>query len=777
MKILKSVEHLHRFGFAIHLLHPKSKRPVAAKWSKGERASWKELTASYQKGMNVGVRLGSPSKIGKGYLAVIDCDVKSEDPRHVAEMEAKLKEFHEGSAPVVFSGRGNGSRHVYILTPEPVRFQRLSQSSEKVKVRMPSAGDPSKDELAKLTTEEIEDRIRLRAAWEIALMGEGQQVVLPPSIHPDTGKEYRWGGAFPDPRALPFRDFKQEGRGKDDRAAISSDWKPVPVDLVSSSLPDRVVDQILSGEGVGDRSAALLGVTNQMLRAGLKDDEILTVLTDPENYLGQVAYDHAQTNSRARAAEWIRKYTLEKSKRETLAEEQFKAEVEVMAILPDEEAEAQAGEIAPTEPEDWRDLIERGKPETGSKPKNTLKNVILILQGEGGKDVFKRDDFANAELYGSDAPWGGKRGAEFTDLDTILIKSWLADNYRFEPSNDRINEAVAKIASLNRYHPVREYLDRLEWDGKPRLDTWLKDYLGARAPEPYLSAVSRKVLTAMIARIYEPGTKFDYVLILEGLQGAGKSTALRNLVSDAWFTDSEINVSDKDAVMTMRSKWLIELGELSGMRSADVELLKAFVSRTEDRIRVPYGKRAENFPRQCVFIGTTNRGEYLKDPTGNRRYWPVKISAIDFNRIKRDRDQLFAEARFAYELGEPLYLDEPEALAGALDAQKARQVEDSWDEILANWLASEDVEEGGPRLPRDRFTMLDLFSDFGPFGAWKPNQPEVKRAGDALRKLGFEKRQVWDNQIKAPRKFWERSDTKEKPFEKKALSPLSSSDA
>jgi predicted P-loop ATPase len=730
---------LHARGFALHWLHPRSKRPIEMRWTSGARKSFDELRAEYRKGLNVGVRLGSASKLKDGYLAVIDCDVKSTDPRHVAEMEEKLKSVFTDRerAPVVLSGRGNGSRHIYVRTEKPVKPRRLAQSREKVKVLMPSA-KPSRAELEELTEAELDSGTRLRYAWEISLMGDGQQVVLPPSVHPDSGKCYAWEDEYAHANRLPLLEVHQETERERATEIVPGAFKPVAVDLALSSLPDSTYDQIVEGADVSDRSAALLSVANVMLKHGFSDAEILTTLTDPDHFLGTVAYEHAQTKDRARAAEWVRRYTLEKSKRETSAEEVFKAEVEVANVLNEAEA-AQLEEETTPEPEDWRDLIERGDEKSGFRPKNTLKNVILILQGEGGKDVFKRDEFANAELYGRAAPWGGRTGDEVTDLDTIRIKTWLADRYRFEPSDDRINQAISKIGDVNRFHPVRDYVDALVWDGVPRIDTWLKDYLEASAPEPYLSAVSRKVLAALVARVYQPGIKFDYVLIFEGLQGKGKSTALKNLVGDAWFTDSTINVRDKDAVMIMRSKWLIELGELSTMRAADVEELKAFVSRSEDRIRVPYGKRSENFPRQCIFVGTTNRDEYLKDPTGNRRYWPVRVGAIDFKRIARDRDQLLAEAKIAFDLGEPLYLEEEEARVAAEGEQADRSVTDSWEEMITKWLEADGTDQDGSEMPRDRFTMLDLFSDFGPLADWKPNQPELKRAGDALRKLGFSK--------------------------------------
>lgn len=752
---------LYDLGFAIHWVKPKSKRPVELGWASGPRKTWSGLIKSYTRGMNVGVRLGSASKIGDQFLAVIDCDVKSTDPAHTAEMEAKLGSLLgelANSSPVVLSGRGNGSKHVYVLTEAPASAQRLAQSSEKVKVFMPSSERASAQELKELAPEEIKKGMRLRAAWEIAVMGDGQQVVLPPSIHPDSGESYTWLRPITHPSDLKL--FKFDQKVKTSKKENSAPFTEVEVDLVTSKLSNVTYEMIVNGEGVSDRSAALLGVTNKMLKAGFTDDEILTVLTDPDNYLGAVAYEHAQTEDRARAANWLRRYTLEKSKRETLAESVFQDEVVEEEPLSPEAAASQLEELIGGE-KDWRDLIERGSVESGCKPKNTLKNVIMILKGEGGDDVFKRDEFANAELYGRVAPWGSQVGAEVSDLDTVRIKSWLADNYRFEPSNDRIGEAISKIADQNRFHPVREYLDSLVWDGVPRIDNWLKTYMEASAEEPYLSAVSRKTLCAMVGRIYRPGIKFDHVLILENeKQGVGKSTSVRMLAGDKWFSDATINIGDKDAVLTMRSIWVVELGELSGMRKADVDQLKEFVSRTTDRIRVPYGKRTENFPRQCIFIGTTNSKEYLKDPTGNRRFWPVSVGACDFKAIERDRDQLLAEAKFAYDLGEPLYLENSEMIEASLVEQEARAIQDPLEEVLSDWL-NEKVKERkegdddlGPFIDRKQFRTSDLFSITGPLHGKNMTAAESARVIPLLRKMGFTSVVKWNAEKKISQRFW-----------------------
>lgn len=728
---LREAKRLYALGFAIHWLRPKSKAPVLDKWTSGPKHTWKALAKSYRKGMNVGVRLGHASVIRHRYLAVIDIDVKSTDPKHKLEAYQELwkvvPNLPEGrSVPTVLSGRGNGSAHLYIATKSPVAPQKLAWSEERVKVFMPSSGisDAARKELTK---QEIKKGIRIRPAWEIAVMGEGQQVVLPPSVHPDSGKEYQWTTPLSKPSDLVELTFKSQAK-KITRE--KTDWKPVEVDLVSSNLSSETVDLILTGE-CEDRSAALFKVAIEMLREGFTDAEILTILTDTSNGLGSCAYEHAKTRSRKRAANWVYNYTIKKARIEISAAKDFEDEVEIEP-LSEADADAQIKElIDPPGPDDWQKKLIRTQHNAIA---SNLRNVILILQSVSPQ-VFRKDLFANSEIYGSDTPWGGKCGAEITDTDIVNIKRWVAKRFGLEPGNDKIQDAIVGIGHDNAFHPVRDYLATLDWDGVPRIDTWLKDYLHAKAPEPYLAAVSRKLLCALIARVMVPGTKFDQVVILEGKQGVGKSTALRHLVGDAWFSDAFMNIQDKDAVLGMRSVWLKELGELSGMRGTDAELLKEFLSRTVDRVRVPYGRRTEPFPRQCIFVGTTNKQEYLQDDTGNRRFWPMKVGRCNFRALRKDRDQLLAEAYFAWQLDEPLYLEELKAQQQAEVEQHIRTIHDSWTDLFLDAMGKDSS------MDYNRFRMADLFDGTAvedrPFGGVKMGYSEQKRVGSLLRKLGY----------------------------------------
>lgn len=741
----KEAQRLYGLGFAIHWLHPKSKRPVESGWTTGPRKDWDYLKDTYQSTFNVGVRLGTPAKIGENYLAVVDVDVKSTDKRHREEAVAAAKELLNGvKCPAVSSGRGNGSRHYYCVTKEPFKTFNPAESTDIVKVMMPSK-KPSKKELETLTEAEIAQGIRLSKAWEISLYSDGRQVVLPPSIHPDTNKPYVWTSPLVDAASLPVIafempapeieevDFMSPPKGdKGERAKEAvDDFEIEPVDLAWLPISDKMRKAIQHGEGVNDRSAYLLPASAALVSAGLTKNEVLTVLTDPKTFLGACAYDHAKTQSRKRAALWLWKYTVKRVMQERDAVAIFKVAppVEAPVILSDEGAKAQADEIE--EESDWRQYLEATR---FGEYKPTLHNCRTILTNVcGTPNIVGRNEFAANDFYMVNTPWRSKKGDAVVDHDITRIKFYCIENFAVEFGDHCINQTLIEIADKNRYHPVRDWLRGLEWDGVERIDTWLKDYAGAEAPEPYLSNVSRKLLVALVARVMKPGIKFDQIAILEGLQGTGKSTILRKLVGDDWFSDAPLNIGDKDAVLTMQSKWLIEVGELSSLNKAEIETFKSFISQQVDRIRAPYGKRVEEHPRQCVVIGTTNNDEYLRDLTGNRRFWSVKtVGRIDHVAIEKVRGQLFAEAYAYFKLGEPLWLEDRDAETQAVGEQAKRMQSDEWLPIVEDIVTLE-------TFPRAGFEMREVSKKMDSLGAHKLSPTDVHRISRCLKLLGFER--------------------------------------
>lgn len=755
--MLTEARRLWTLGLAILWLHPKSKRPIDTGWTTGPRHSGKRLRDQYRDGFNIGVRLGTPSKVGGKYLAAIDCDVKSTDPRHKAEMEKKLAELFPGlneRSPRSQTGRGNGSCHVFILTEKAAGPRRLSQSSEKVKVKMPSA-KASKGDAANLSPAELAAGWRMRTAWEIALMGTGQQVVLPPSIHPDTSKPYVWVFGLEDPSQLSTIDVDTVGSGsggvqKSSTEPAGSDkfkFQTEDIDLLSSSVPDPLIDMWLTGKECSDRSAGLLIVAEALVKASERFtvNQMLTALTDKDSYLGQAPYVHARTQDRNKAAYWVYRYTLKRAIRDYDISISFgvidaRALKEIGETLTDDEAKTQVNELCPTDVVEFNDE---------GKPYSSLKNVISMFCRSYGRTIFRFNEFSGLETHGVNTAWA-KKDEEITDAHLAQIVHWFSKSYRIEPAVDKILKAITVISRRNTFHPPREYLRRLVWDGVPRIDTWLKDYMGAVGPEPYISDVSRKTLVALVKRVFFPGCKYDQVLILEGKQGIGKSTALRNLVGDEWFSDAHVNIADKDGVLAIKSAWLVELGELSGMRQADADLLKEFISRRTDKIRVPYGRRPEAFPRQCIFIGTTNSAAYLKDLTGNRRYWPVTVTKVLYNEIEKVASQLLAEAVYWCDLDEPLYLRN-KANDQAAAEQEARLEEDAWVHLIGDFLQRQ-KESPTENFPVDRFSLNDIFSDWGPLPKSPDHPQNQKRVSAALRKLGYDNKPVKIDGV--PKRLW-----------------------
>jgi predicted P-loop ATPase len=292
-----------------------------------------------------------------------------------------------------------------------------------------------------------------------------------------------------------------------------------------------------------------------------------------------------------------------------------------------------------------------------------------------------------------------------------------------------LKAAVVLAANGNAFHPVREYLSELVWDGVARCDSLFVDYLGSE-DKPYSRHVARLMLVAAVARIFEPGIKFDTAVILEGLQGRGKSTFIRTL-GRYWSAELEGDFSDrKQMIELMQGKWLIEVPELSGFSRTDVRSIKAFISCGSDRARLAYARRAGEFPRQSIFIGSTNDREYLRDASGGRRFLPIEchVEMIDIPRLRQNVDQIWAEAVVIYRqmrvelplsTGDlPLYLADHEAADEAAKMQESRRVESAEDALvgqIAQWLdkpiASGDITEDGEGKLRDVVCLVQVWRE------------------------------------------------------------------
>ncbi len=350
--------------------------------------------------------------------------------------------------------------------------------------------------------------------------------------------------------------------------------------------------------------------------------------------------------------------------------------------------------------------------------KKNMTNLMMFIENvrELGPNLRWNELAQRAEWYGK----------PLADADLIDIRLHL-ERSGFEPSVSDVYPAVMRHARQNAFHPVRDYLAAQVWDGTRRLDHWMQACLGAR-DAAFVRAVGRKTLIAAVARAYQPGCKVDTVLVLEGPQGIRKSTAIAALFGPE-VTAESVNLFDahNKMVMSMMGAWCVELAEFIAIQRKEQNTVKGMISMRADTVVLPYAKMASTHPRQCIFFGTINPGEsgYLTDSTGNRRYWPVAVTSANIELIQSRRDQIWAEARQAYEAGEPWWLTaDEEALAAEQVAE--REEYDVWEEILGGKLAEYQTVTTAAALE-----LLNI-----------PHERKDRRAelrvAKCLRKLGFE---------------------------------------
>lgn len=295
---------------------------------------------------------------------------------------------------------------------------------------------------------------------------------------------------------------------------------------------------------------------------------------------------------------------------------------------------------------------------------------------------------------------------------------------------------VRAAARRNKFHPVRDYLAKLQWDGLDRIDRWLVDFAGA-PDTPFVRAVSRLVLIAAVRRIRQPGCKFDEMLVLESPEGYEKSTAFRVLAGDDCFLDqAPLHADPRVVIEQLRGRWIVECADLAGMRRGEVETVKAFMSRTEDSATMKYARETTKLRRQCIFVGTTNESNYLLSHTGNRRFWPVRVGRFNIDGLRASRDQLWAEAALAEDSGEGIRL--PRALWGdAADEQSARLAIDEWDDLVEDWLRLQLDERNLISPMGPRVTLAKVAE--GGLGL-KPNQLDqrtIERVAKCMRNAGW----------------------------------------
>lgn len=762
-------------GVALHWLRRREKAPIEADWSTAPVHTLETLTASYRGGANLGVRLGEPSFTPAGYLHLIDVDIR--DAAQAGDAWNALLEMWPGArnAPYVVSGSGGASEHRYFVTEKPFRSRKLAHSAGFSMVY-----DAKKDRDVK------------KWDWEIELFGTGKQAVLPPSLHPDTGNPYAWGrdldldllgmGLGPSILAETVASW---GASADDLSLGEDDDLFAMIRAEPMGLSEAEIAATVGGlppEWVEDRDCWLqVGqALHHEYQAGAQGFERWCEWSKAS----------AKFDMKDQAAVWksfgserIRKPVRMASLIKAAGDYRLAAaHADLEALLGGDEPPASTAlTVIPAEPvaDDLADLLGAVAPPTPKpKPavvvdpewqshlqrneegviKATLPNVQLIVRNdirtrgiiafnEFTQDIVLIRSPKTAKLRKeSPKPVRQLDGAIWKLRDPLNGDIWTDshDNavravieaperqggYGLKTSDRDLRAAVDMVAHENAFHPVRDYLERTTWDGVSRAETLFVDYLGAE-DNAYHRAVGRMTLLGAVTRIFEPAHKFDFVPILEGVQGKRKSTFIE-ILARSWFSELEGDLHDrKQLVEKMQGAWILEIPELQGFSKAEVTTIKGFISARKDKVRMAYAKRAVEFPRQCIFMGSTNDSEYLKDATGGRRFWPVActVAEIDTDRLAREVDQIWAEAVVLYrEMRRtcasatlPLYLADAVAGREAKRLQESRRSESAEEGLagqIAAWLEKpigselglDDLDGEEPRF-RNQVCIRDVWVD------------------------------------------------------------------
>lgn len=432
----------------------------------------------------------------------------------------------------------------------------------------------------------------------------------------------------------------------------------------------------------GDRSKAVWAITCALVRCGWNEDEICEELLRRTNAISEHLYDQSNPEGYARRQA--------------------------------ERAKLSVGN-------DFRRETKNGRPRVLIDQPN-IRLALAKLAVE-----LKYNEFSlRVRISGPE----GKNERDLDDIALDEVRLIMAERWEMKIEKTEFFSILRNEAVKSSYHPILEYLSSLHWDGQHRLDNWLTTYMGVEET-PYTRAVGAIVLIAAVRRVREPGCKFDEILVLESpKQGLDKSTALKVLaVKDHWFTDSvPMGADDRMMIERLQGHWIVEMPELKGMSDRQVEHLKAFLSRSTDRARLAYAHLPTDAPRQSIMIGTTNEETYLKDMTGNRRFWPVRVTRVDTRAIMSDRDQLWAEAsmREADKNPKDIRLD-PALYASAEVEQDARALTDPWVDVVASAL---EPYESGKILCDDAWIIFNI-----PEGM--RTQKDRARLGESFRLLGW----------------------------------------
>lgn len=763
--ILAAIEPFRDAGFPLHWLHVRQKRPIGNGWQAAPVATLDDLRRTHAAGNNLGVRLGEPAALtGGGYLHVLDLDIRVPDLADEAWAAfAKLGLGERAAFPEVQSGSGGESRHLYLVTDKPFDSRKLAVSDGKHR------GADGK----------------WHYDWEIEFFGTGKQVAMPPSIHPESGKPYRWLREF-DFDELDFGGGPRvpasviEGLGAAETAEYEFESRP-PLEFKEGQL-ERYLDDVPVSDldyddwvRLGQSLHHQFGGSQEGFDLWLKHTKRSAKFTGDAQVreMKRIKWRsfgkyRGRPCTMATVVTWAQEARAERLADEFDdfddedagdADDDFDSLLDASSPAAsdndwdggsdDDDAPAtlswsslldvnDEGAIRPTlhnlrlivandvrtngvaaYNEFTQEIVQRGTP--GIRPPKRANQAKPFVQITGPS--FRLDDPVNGDFWTED-----KDNA----IRAVIEAPKPQGGYGIKVPDRDLRAAIDIVGRQNGFHPVREYLSGLNWDGVSRVERLFIDYLGA-PDDAYHRNVARIMMVAAVTRVHEPGHKFDTAVILEGLQGKRKSTFIAVLAKN-WFAEVDGDVTDTKAMVELlQGAWIAELNELGGFAKADVRHIKAFISRRSDKVRLAYAKRAQEYHRQSIFIGSTNDDVYLKDSTGGRRFLPVRCQIegeIDTDRLTDEIDMLWGEAlhlyremRAAQPRGTlPLYLADAEARQIAERLQESRKVETSEDALsgrIAEWLSKpivsgsmdDDFDEDGKAKYRNEVCLLEIWCE------------------------------------------------------------------
>ncbi len=814
--MLTAVRPMVEAGVSVHWLKRRSKAPVDDGWQLAETQTFEQLRASWSRGLNVGVRPGEYSHTPAGYLHLIDLDIR--DPAQAGDAWAWLLERWPDAraAPFVISGSGGESRHIYFFTDRPFRSRKIVRSpgsklvwdakkerdvkkhdweievfGTRKQVAMPPSIHPDTGEPY---------RWGRPVDWDLVEMGIGPVVAA--------SVVESWGVTEDDLNIDDEDDLLQMVRARPmglSETEIATTLADLPEEWVDDRDCWLQVGQALHHEYGG--SAAGFERWCEWSKASTKydakDQAVVwkSIKGDARNPVRMASLIKAAGQARLERAHAELEadddllgvptsdpdddfLALPGTAVAIIPEKQALADefddLLAMPPRPKPESIAPGARVAPVYDPEWRTCLQLND-EGQIKP--TLHNVELIIWNDkrtrgliglneftqnimqvGKPGRFKLKKKSPKPVRQLDGPLWELRdpinGDLWTDSHDIALRLLLETpdrqgGYSLQTTDRNLFGAVNRAAQMNRFHPVRDFLTGLQWDGVNRVERLFIDYVGAEN-NAYHREAALLFMVGAVARVFEPGHKFDFVPILEGLQGVRKSTFIK-ILAHGWFAELDGDFHDKKALVeSMQGAWIVELPELQGFSKAEITTIKGFVSRPVDKVRLSYEKRAAEFPRQCVFMGSTNETEYLRDATGGRRFWPIacNVTEIDTDRLSRDIGQLWAEAKAMYDAWRsqqphgtlPLYIRDPEASAEAARLQESRRQESAADALAGQieaWLdrpinsdiGFDDLPDEVP-VYRDQVCLLEVWVEMMGNDRAKYDERAQQMLGRAIRLAG-----------------------------------------